>query len=348
MIVNKKAILIAEGVNMVHSPGVPRRTLLAAGTGLALTPLGAAQAQANWPTRPITFICGFGPGGSADRTARGLAQFLSPELGQPITVVNRPGAGGQVAATFVKAAADDGYTMLATAMSPYLQSSIVHTRAPYTLDDFAFVNGQWSDWELIAGKRDLAVDSLAALLASIRDNPGRHSVSVVPSSGGQLNVFILLDALRIPARNLRIVTYDSGAAARAAAAGGQVDFTILGGDGSAGIRELIRPLAVINETRVPGWEQVPTVNEALRPLNVEVPILSGSIRGLATRASFRTNHPDRWSKLVAAYEAALRKPEAQAHFRTNRIGADWVGPERTTRIMRQTLEIIERYKDVGR
>ncbi len=333
---------------MVHTSGTPRRRLLAMGGGLALAGTGQAQGQAAWPARPITFICGFGPGGSADRTARGLAQFLSPELGQPITVVNRPGAGGQVAATFVKAQPDDGYTMLATAMSPYLQSSIVHTRAPYTLDDFAFVNAQWSDWELIAAKRDLAVDSLAALMASIRDNPGRHSVSVVPSSGGQLNVYILLDALRIPARNLRIVTYDSGAAARAAAAGGQVDFTILGGDGSAGIRELVRPLAVINETRVEGWEQVPTVNEALRPLNVEVPILSGSIRGLATRASFRTSHPDRWEKLVTAYQAALRKPEAQAYFRTNRIGADWVGPERTTRTMRQTLEIIERYKDVGR
>ncbi|HEV7456858.1 MAG TPA: tripartite tricarboxylate transporter substrate binding protein [Roseococcus sp.] len=329
---------------------LPRRNLLAAGGGLALigTAPGTAKAQAAWPVRPITFICGFGPGGSADRTARGIAQFLAPELGQPITVVNRPGAGGQVAAAFVRAQPDDGYTMLATAMSPYMQTSIIHTRAPYTLDDFAFVNAQWSDWELIAAKRDLGVDSLAALMASIRDNPGRHSVSVVPSSGGQLNVYILLDALRIPARNLRIVTYDSGAAARAAAAGGQVDFTILGGDGSAGIRELVRPLAVIHDRRVEGWEEVPTVNEALRPLNVEVPILSGSIRGLATRASFRTNHPDRWQKLVSAYEAALAKPEAQAHFRTNRIGADWVGPERTTQIMRQTFEIIERYKDVGR
>ncbi len=329
---------------------LPRRNLLAAGGGLALagTAPGTAKAQAAWPVRPITFICGFGPGGSADRTARGIAQFLAPELGQPITVVNRPGAGGQVAAAFVRAQPDDGYTMLATAMSPYLQTSIIHTRAPYTLDDFAFVNAQWSDWELIAAKRDIGVDSLAALMASIRDNPGRHSVSVVPSSGGQLNVYILLDALQIPARNLRIVTYDSGAAARAAAAGGQVDFTILGGDGSAGIRELVRPLAVIHDRRVEGWEEVPTVNEALRPLNVEVPILSGSIRGLATRASFRTSHPDRWQKLVNAYEAALAKPEAQAHFRTNRIGADWVGPERTTQIMRQTFQIIERYKDVGR
>jgi putative tricarboxylic transport membrane protein len=337
---------IAEGDTMAHTLRTPRRTLLAAGGALAIG--ASAQAQQAWPVRPITFICGFGPGGSADRTARGLAQFLAPELGQPITVVNRPGAGGQVAAAYVKAQPDDGYIMLATAMSPYMQSSIVHTRAPYTLDDFAFVNAQWSDWELIAAKRDLGVDSLAALLASIRDNPGRHSASVVPSSGGQLNVYILLDALQIPARNLRIVTYDSGAAARAAAAGGQVDFTILGGDGSAGIRELVRPLAVINETRVEGWEDVPTVNEALRPLNVEVPILSGSIRGLATRASFRTSHPDRWEKLVTAYQAALRKPEAQAYFRTNRIGADWVGPERTTRIMQQTLEIIERYKNVGR
>jgi len=332
---------------MTHRIGMRRRNLLAAAGGALALPR-ATHAQQAWPVRPISFVCGFGAGGSADRTARGLAQFLSIELGQPITVVNRTGAGGQVAAAQVKAQPDDGYTMLATSISPYLQNSIVHTRAPYTLDDFAFVNGQWSDWELVAAKKDLAVDSVAALLSSIKDNPGRHSVSVVPSSGGQLNVHILLDALGIPTRNLRIVTYDSGAAARAAAAGGQVDFTILGGDGSEGIRELIRPLAVINETRVPGWENVPTINEALRPLDVEVPILSGSIRGLATRASFRTSHPDRWDKLVAAYERTLKRSDAQEYFRANAIGAEWLGPERTTRVMKQTLEIIERYKNVGR
>lgn len=324
-----------------------RRALLAAGAvGPLLGGSAGARAQQAWPTRPITFICGFGAGGSADRTARGLAQFLGPELGQPITVINRTGAGGQVAATFVKSQPDDGYVLLATSISPYLQNSIVNTRAPYTLDDFAFINAQWSDWELVAGKKDLPFDTLADLLTSVRDNPGKHSVSVVPSSGGQLNVHILLDSLSIPSRNVRIVTYDSGAAARAAAAGGQVDFTVLGGDGTEGIRELIKPLAVIRETRVEGWDGVPTVNEALAPLKVEIPILSGSIRGLAARASFRTSHVDRWDKLVAAYERALKKPEAQEYFKKNAIGADWVGPERTTQIMRQTMEIITRYKDL--
>lgn len=331
----------------MHSIRIPRRHLLAAAAGSAIVGVAPrSRAQQAWPTRPITFICGFGPGGSADRLARGLAQFLGPELGQPITVVNRPGAGGQVAATFIRSQPDDGYTLLATAISPYLQNSIIHTRAPYTLDDFAFINGQWSDWELIAARKGLGIDSLAGLLTSIRDNPGKHSVSVVPSSGGQINVYILLDALSIPARNLRIVTYDSGGAARTAAAGGQVDFTILGGEGSAGVRELIDPLAVINDTRVPGWENVPTVNEALKPLNAEIPILSGSIRGLAARASFRTSHPDRWGKLVSAYERTLKNPEARAYFARNNIGMDWLGPERTTQVMKQTLEIIARYKDV--
>lgn len=330
--------------------GFLRRDLLAlavGGVAAAALPGRAGAQDTSWPERPITFVCGFGPGGSADRTARALAQFLGPEIGRPVTVVNRPGAGGQAAAAYVLAQPDDGYTILATSISPYLQNSIINTRAPYKLEDFAFINGQWSDWDLIAVNNKVQIGSLAELMTSIKENPGRHSVSVVPSSAGQITVHILLDALQIPTRNLRIVTYDSGGAARAAAAGGQVDFTVLGGEGTEAIRDMVRPLAVVNDTRVEGWD-APPLNEALKPLGVEVPVLSGSIRGLAAKASFKTQHPDRWAKLISAYERTLQNPEARQHFKANGIGADWLGPERTTEIMQRTYDILARYKDVGR
>src|SRR3546814_15493096 len=96
----------------------------------------------DYPPRPVTFVVGFGVGGSADRTARALAQFLPQELGQPVTVVNREGAGGQLAATYVLTQTADGYTLLATSISPYLANSIIHTGASYTPDHFAFLNCQ--------------------------------------------------------------------------------------------------------------------------------------------------------------------------------------------------------------
>ncbi|WP_226575751.1 Bug family tripartite tricarboxylate transporter substrate binding protein [Acuticoccus sediminis] len=320
----------------------------AAGLVACAATVGAqtVSAQESWPDRPVTFVVGFGVGGSADRTARALAQFLPEELGQPVTVVNRDGAGGQLAASYVLARPADGYTLLATAISPYLANSIVHTGASYSLDDFAFVNGQWSDWDLIAVNKDLeGINTLEDMMTAIKENPGKYSVSVVTSSAGQLTTYLLLEAMGLTDTDLNVVTYESGGAARAAAAGGQVDFTILGGEGSEGIREMIRPLAVVRDEPAEEWD-APVVNEALKPLGIEIPVVSGSIRGLAADAEFKTEYPDRWKKLVDAYEATLKKPEFQAHLKENAIGADWLGPDRTQEIVQRNYDVIAKYKDL--
>lgn len=316
--------------------------LLSATAAVAVPVQVAAQAEP-WPERPITFVVGFGVGGSADRTARALAQFMTEEIGQPITVVNRDGAGGQLAATYVLAQPADGYTLLATAISPYLANSILNTGANYTLEDFAFINGQWSDYDLIAASTKSGIESMADMIGAIRDNPGEHSVSVVTGSAGELSTYILLDAAGIPFENLNIVTYESGGTARAAAAGGQVDFTILGAEGSNAIRDMITPLAVISEDPLEGWDGVPVVNEALAEADLEMPVVSGSIRGLAASAEFRQEHPDRWDAIVSAYERTMQNPEFLAFLAENEIGADWVGPERTTERIRTNYEILERF-----
>lgn len=306
---------------------------------------GVMAQDIDWPERPVTLVVGFGVGGSADRTARALAQFLPEELGQPVTVVNREGAGGQLAATYVLAQPADGYTLLATAISPYLANNIVHQGAPFTLDDFAFINGQWSDWDIIAVNKDRDIETMADMINAIRDNPGEYSVSVVPGSAGQLTTYLLLEAMGLDESALNIVTYESGGAARAAVAGGQVDFTILGGEGSEGIREMIRPLAVVRESPAPGWD-APPVNEALAEVGLEIPVLSGSIRGLAADAQFREDYPERFDKLVAAYEATMQNPEFIAHLEANDIGADWMGPEKTTEVVKRNFEVIQQYKDL--
>lgn len=307
-------------------------------------PIGA-HAQDAYPERPVTFVVGFGPGGSADRTARALAQFLPEELGAPVTVVNRPGAGGQLAATYVRAQPADGYTFLATAISPYLANSIINTGADYTLDDFAFINGQWSDWDLIAASADSEITSMAEMIAAIRANPGEMSVSVVPSSAGHLTTYLLLEAAGLGDADLNVVTYESGGAARAAVAGGQVDFTILGGEGSAGIKEMITPLAVVRETPAPGWD-APPVNEALAEVDLEIPVVTGSVRGLAADAAFRAQHPERFQAFVDAYRRTMENPAFIAHLEENQIGSDWLGPEATTELVQNGYDILVKYGDL--
>jgi len=84
----------------------------------------ASQAQ-NWPAQPITLINGFPPGGGADILARLFAEKLRDALGQPVTVENRTGANGLIAAGTVAAARPDGYTLLLQTMSIAATSPIM-------------------------------------------------------------------------------------------------------------------------------------------------------------------------------------------------------------------------------
>lgn len=317
-----------------------------AGLAVAVAVLGGVAAKSvadEYPSRPVTFVVGFGVGGSADRTARALAQFLPKELGQPVTVVNRKGAGGQIAATFVLSQPADGYTLLATAVSPYLANSIVHTGADYSLEDFSFINGQWSDWDLIAVNKDREFKTLGEFVTAVKKNPGKYSASVVTGSAGHLTAYLLLEAAGLPTDAYNIVTYESGSAARTAVAGGQVDITFIGGEGSEGIRDMIRPIAVVREDSAPNWD-APAVNDALKELGMEIPLVNGSIRGLASSAKFRDENPEAWGKLVAAYERTMQNPEFIAHLKKNNIGADWLGPEKTTAMVKRNFDVIKRYK----
>lgn len=304
-----------------------------------------AVAADNWPSQPVNFIVGFGTGGSADRMARLLSQYMSPELGQPIVVVNRPGAGGQLAATQMLAQGDDGHTILATAISPYLANTIVHTGANYDIDDFAFVNGQWFDYDLVAIHKDRPFQDLPSFLESVKANPGKHSVSVVPNSSGHITTYLLLEAAGIPAENLNVVTYESGGQARSAVAGGQVDLTIISAEGSEGIRDMIRPLAIVRDEALESWD-APAVNDALKPMGIELPLLNGSIRGIATSAKFKEKYPERFDKLTQAYEKALQNQEFRDQLQKLNIGAEWVGPESITQTVQRNYDIIKKYKDL--
>src|SRR6185503_19740044 len=84
----------------------------------ALAFAGAAFAQGNFPSRPVTITVGFAPGGGTDTAARVIAKKLSENIGQSVVVENRAGAGGNIAAQHVATAPPDGYTLHLTSVGP--------------------------------------------------------------------------------------------------------------------------------------------------------------------------------------------------------------------------------------
>lgn len=306
--------------------------------------VGPARSE-GWPSRPITLVVPFDTGGSVDRLGRALSQFLPKALGQPVTVVDRPGAGGQIGTSWFLQQPPDGYTLMMTPATPYLPVNILVTGARYKLDDFAFVNAQWSDFTFLAVPKDKPYRTVKDLIDAIKANPGKLSASVTFGSIGHITTLVLLDALGLGPDAIRIVTFDGGGATRTALAGAQVDFSVEQAEGGETVKDFVRPLAVFLDYRVPHLD-APPINEALAAYGASVPLLSGSVRTLVAPARFKAQHPEDYAKLVAAYHATLQNPEFQAWLKANQMQGEWLGPERSTAIIKQNFAVLEKYKDL--
>ena len=115
-----------------------RRCTAAAAAGIAIVLASAAPAEEAWPQRPVTIVAPFQAGGSADLLARIVQQSVQGELGAPIVVENRSGAGGSIGAAYVAKAPNDGYTLLLGTFSTNVLNAFVYDKLPYDSErDFA-------------------------------------------------------------------------------------------------------------------------------------------------------------------------------------------------------------------
>ena len=112
-------------------------TLLSGLLGLAMVLPGVSLAA--WPDRPLELVVGFAPGGGTDLTARSLALFLKKELGQTVTVLNKPGASGAIALSYVARSKPDGNTLAITNM-PGLVSLPIERDPGFDLDSFTYIS----------------------------------------------------------------------------------------------------------------------------------------------------------------------------------------------------------------
>jgi tripartite-type tricarboxylate transporter receptor subunit TctC len=139
-----------------------RRALLA---GLSASIAAAARADTAWPSRPITLVHGWLPGGPTDFVARILADGLSRRLGQPLIVDARPGAAGTMAAGQVARAAPDGYTLVAIP-GGHASAAALYRKLPYrTVEDFSLISMVAEYPFVLATYPDSTIRSTAELIA---------------------------------------------------------------------------------------------------------------------------------------------------------------------------------------
>jgi len=185
---------------------------------------GTAQAQAPYPTKPITMIVPFPPGGVADTVARPVAEALGRELGQTVVVENRAGAGGAVGIGQVTRAPADGYTVLLSLSSISIlpEADRVLDRKPaYQLNQFKPIARFTADPTVLVVRADAPWRTLADFIADLKRQPGRYNYG---SSGNYGTMHVPMEMLKASG-NFRMthIPYTGAGPAIVALLGGQVD-----------------------------------------------------------------------------------------------------------------------------
>ena len=236
---------------------------ISAGVALLLT-LGTAMAQDSYPSKPITMIVPFPPGGVADIVGRPLASQMEKTLKQPVVVVNRTGAGGAVGMASVAKAAPDGYTILMglSSISIFPVSDRINGKTPsYEMKDFAPIALITADPTVLVVSADSPWKNLKEFVESAKAYPGKINYS---SSGvyGTLHVAMEIFA-NAAGIKLFHVPYQGGGPAVTALLGGQVH--ALASGPAAAIGQIkggkMRALASWSTERLPLMPEVPTFKE---------------------------------------------------------------------------------------
>lgn len=239
---------------------ITRRHLALAGLGLA----AAARpvfAQA-YPTRPVTVVAPFAPGGSTDFVARLIAQSLQTALGQPFTVDNRTGASGTIGAASVARARADGYTLLMApnstfAMAPFLFQIPYDNATAFAPISLLAVNPM-----AVCVAANSPIRDLAGLVAAARARPGAVTYGHAGVGvSNHLAVELFAEAAGI---RLEAVSYRGGAPAAQALLTGEVQLSFV--DTVTAVPFLrdnqMRALAVTSARRSGALPNVPTIAES--------------------------------------------------------------------------------------
>ena len=246
---------------------------------------GIAYAQ-SWPSRPITLVVPFPPGGGPDFFSRVLAEKLSPKLGQPLLVDNRPGVGGLAGASFVAKAAPDGHTFLVAPNTIAIAPHLLPKGAGGGVDvmkDLVPVVMPSSTPMLLVVNPTLGVKSVPELLAYAKKNPGLAYATAGNGSPMHIAGELLKKAAGI---DLLHVPYKGVAPSVADTLGGQVKVLFVAAGG--GVIQHLRsgkllPIAVTEKRRTALFPGLTTLTELGIP-GVEVDAWYGVLAPAGTPA----------------------------------------------------------------
>ncbi len=278
----------------------------------AFMPAARAQGDAaNFPSKPIRLVVGFTAGGGNDILARIVAQKVSENIGQPVVIENKPGAGAIIATEYVKNAAPDGYTVLMGASGAMSVNPAIYTKLNYSSTrDFKPLTMLGSFPLILTVSASGAFKSVKDVVAYAKANPDKANYG---SSSPAFQLPTELFKMKTGAPMQRIAYRSSGELVMAVIAGTVIltiaDVIPVAGQLKGG---QVRGLAVTSSKRMDEFPDIPTMTEAGVP-DMEVGLWTGFFVPAATPSAIA-------GKLEAEFVRAITSPDVAA--RLKELGVD--------------------------
>jgi len=306
---------------------------------LAALLLASATAFAQYPNKPIRFIVGFPPGGSADPTTRIVGAALQERLGQPIVVENRPGADSAIAAEQVSKMAPDGYTIMFASNSAMTAAVALKKNPTYDpLKDFTPISMVGRATVFFYVHPSVPATTLKDFVAHAKANPGK----LVYGTGNPLSILYGQQFMNATGIQWLHVPYKGEGPLNPDILAGRVHASFLStASAISNAKEgRLRPLAVLLNKRSPLLPEVPTIDEAGVP---EV-----TVRQWAGVFGPPKMPPEIVERLNREVNAVLKRPDVLEKLQTYGYAAEGSTPERLAEINRTDLELWRRLvKEAG-
>jgi len=281
-----------------------RRDTLLAGAALMTLPL-ALRAQQSFPTKPITWVVGFAPGGGADSVTRLVSAKVAQNIGQPIVVENRPGASSIIAAQYVAHAAADGYTVFSSEQGGLVFNAALYSKLPYDpAADFTPISDMIRAPLVLVAHPAFPATDVKGLIEYARQNPGKVNFGT-PGLG--IVHHLAMEAFKARAGvDLVAVHYKGIAPAMQDVIAGQIPIAAV--DTVVVLPNIrsgkLRPLATFSDKRLAVLPDVPSLGELGFP-GLEMAPIVGVVAP-------RNTPRDVVAKLSAEVQRAVREPDVNA------------------------------------
>lgn len=297
---------------------------------LALAAVGTAASADDYPSRQIRIIVPFAAGGSADIVARLVGHRLQTDLGQPVLVENRAGAGGNLGFDAAARSPADGYTLLLTSNSMTINATLYTKLTFDPINSFAPITLATTEPNILVVNNDVPAKTLKELIALAKAKPGALTFA---SGGNGTTSHLSAELMKMMGGlDIRHVPYKGPGAAFVDTSTGVTSMFFSGqGFGAADIKAgKVRALGTTTATRTPMFPDVPTIAEAGLP-GFEMTVWTGFVAPAGTPHEII-------GKLNGAIVAALRAPEVKGKLDT--LGFQIVGdrPEAFGAFIRSEIE----------